>query len=79
MRIQTQIFKIVGETPGVSFEREFASLRTMRQFQKRNPYFKKAKEYVFHADNWERFVIYGSQVIPESVLHSLIKSLNPEQ
>jgi len=75
MKPNPEKYKIVGDTPGVSFEREFSNLRTMRQYQKRNPYLK-AKEFVFHADNWERFVIYGSQVIPESVLHSLLKSLN---
>jgi len=77
-QLQTQAFKIVGDTSDVSVEREFSSLRALRQYQKRNPYFKQATEYVLQGEQWERFVIHGSKVIPESVLRSLLKSINPD-
>jgi len=77
MKTQSQIFKLVGEDLRVSIEREFSTLRALRQFQRRNPYFKQATEYVLQGDQWERFVIHGKQVIPQSVLLNLLKSINP--
>lgn len=70
-----QKFKIVVEAPETSFTREFATLKTLRQFQRRNAAVK-ATEYIFHENRWERFVIHGSQLIPEPVLRSLLASLN---
>jgi hypothetical protein len=68
-------YKIVVEALGSSFEREFASLKALRQFERRNK-LSDCIPYVWHNDQWERFVIYGSQVIPKSILQSLLNSLN---
>jgi len=67
-------FKLVGEVPDASMSREFASLKAMRQFKARNPAIK-ATPYIFHNGAWERFVIYGSKVIPKSILQSLLNSI----
>jgi len=69
-------FKLVGEDPAASLVREFTSLKSLRQFKARNNIIN-AISYIFHDGNWERFVIHGSQVIPKSVLLSLLNSLNP--
>ena len=67
-------FKFVVEALGSSFEREFTSPKALRQFERRNR-LSDAVHYVFHDGQWERFVVYGSQVIPESVLRYLLNSL----
>jgi len=68
-------FKIVVDAPDASFEREFTSIKALRQYQRRNPELKAAC-YTFHNDQWEPFTIYGSQVLPKSVLENLLNSLN---
>jgi len=68
------MFKIVVETPEASFSREFSNIKTLRQFQRRNVAIKNASVFTFHNNRWERFVIYGSQVIPETVLRNLLNS-----
>ena len=68
-------FKFVVEAPGASFFREFSTLKAMTQFQRRNPNLAGVK-YVFYEGAWHRFVIHGSQLIPEPVLRSLLNSLN---
>ena len=70
-------FKLVVEAPEASFVREFASIKAMTQYKRRNPNLS-GVEYVFFNGVWERFVIHGSQVIPESVLKSLLCSLSFE-
>ena len=70
-----QKFKIVVEAPAASFVREFATIKAMTQYKRRNPNMQ-AISYTLHNGNWERFVIHGSQLIPESVLRSLLNSLN---
>jgi len=69
-------FKIVVEAPGASFVRAFASLKSLRQYESRNPTVK-GTPYVFHNNQWERFVIHGSQVIPKSILENLLNSITP--
>jgi len=68
-------FKFVVEALGASFEKEFSSLKALRQFERRNR-LSDAVHYIWHNDQWERFVVYGSQVIPKSILQSLLYSLN---
>ena len=68
-------FKIVVEAPGASFAREFSTIKALSQYKRRNPNIRSAS-YTLHNGAWERFVIHGSQVIPESVLRSLLNSLN---
>jgi len=71
------LFKIVVDAPGASFVREFNSIKALRQFERRNSAIKEnATTYTLHNNQWERFVIYGSQLIPESTLKALLKSLN---
>jgi hypothetical protein len=67
-------FKLVVEPPEASFEREFTTIKTMTQFLRRNPGIQ-AKRYVFHNNKWETFAVYGSQVLPKSVLKNLLKSI----
>jgi len=67
-------FKIVVDAPDASFSREFTSIKALRQYQRRNPELK-ATDYIFHNNQWERFTIYGSQLIPKSVLQNLLNSL----
>jgi hypothetical protein len=73
--IAVSTFKLVGEAPEASFVRKFTSLKALRQFKTRNSAIK-ATSYIFHENQWERFVIYGSKVIPQSVLQSMLDSLN---
>jgi len=68
-------FKIVGEAPGASFEREFSTIKALSQYTRRNPNIK-ATRYVFYNDRWERFAVCGSQVLPKSVLEKLLNSVN---
>jgi len=81
------LFKIVVDAPGgstehsrsASFVREFNSIKALRQFERRNSAIKDAATaYTLHNHRWERFVIYGSNVIPETVLRSLLNSLEKE-
>jgi len=67
-------FKILVEASDTSFVREFATIKSLTQYKRRNPNLK-GIEYTLYNGNWERFVIHGSQVIPESVLRSLLNSL----
>jgi hypothetical protein len=67
-------FKIVVDAPDASFEREFKTLKALRQFLRRNPEIT-ATPYVLHNDRWERFVIVGSQILPKSSLNQLLETL----
>jgi len=78
-KINTNYFMLVGDGSRPSFCREFATIKAMRQFQQRNPYIvEKTTEYVKHNNQWERFVIFGSQVIPKSTLQTLLNSINDD-
>jgi len=68
-------FKLLVEVPGASFSREFSSIKSLTQYKRRNPGIK-GIEYTLHNNNWERFVVHGSQVIPKPVLLDLLNSLN---
>jgi len=70
-----KLYKLVVEAPAASFEREFDSLKTLAQYKRRNPSII-AVPYTLHNGIWERFVTYGNQVIPKTVLFSLLNSLN---
>jgi len=69
-----QKFKFVVEAPAASFSREFATIKSMTQYKRRNPNLK-GEEYVYHENKWQRFVIHGSKVIPATVVYSLLSSL----
>jgi len=56
------------------FSREFATLKAMSQYVRRNPALK-ATPYVWHENSWQRFAILGNQVLPVNLLHSLLNSL----
>ena len=66
--------KFLLDSRDPAFSREFASLKTMRQFAQRNPGLK-ATPYMFFEFSWQRFAILGNQVIPVSLLRSLLNSL----
>ena len=66
---------IVGNPEQSGFVREFKTAKALAQFKRRNPGIQSAS-YVFHDNEWQRYVIYGNQTIPESVLLSLLNSLN---
>jgi len=70
-------FKIVvkGAGAGASFTREFATIKAMNQYIRRNPGLS-AVTYTMHDGKWERFVVYGSSVISESILRSLLNSIS---
>jgi len=69
-------FLFLAEAPAASFSREFATIKSLSQYKRRNPNLK-GEEYTFYEGNWVRFVIYGSTVIPEPVLRSLLNSVTP--
>ena len=68
-------FKLGVEDAGASFVREFATVKSMKQYLHRNPCIN-ATPYILNNNKWERFVIYGSQVIPKTTLENLLKSIN---
>ena len=78
-KINTNYFKLVGDDSRPSFCREFATLKALRQFQQRNPYIvETTNEYILINNIWERFVVFGSQVIPKSTLQTLLNSINDD-
>ena len=64
--------------PEPAFSREFSTLKAMRQYISRNPALK-AAPYVWHENSWQRFAIFGNQILPVSVLRSLLSSLETSQ
>jgi len=68
-------FLFMVEAPAASFSREFATIKSLSQYKRRNPNLQ-GVEYTLHDGAWVRFVIHGSQIIPEPVLRSLLNSLN---
>ena len=68
-------YKIVVEAADASFSREFTTIKAMTQYTRRNPNINGIR-YVWHNEQWERYAIYGSQVIPKSILETLLSKIS---
>ncbi|MDR0835941.1 MAG: hypothetical protein LBN11_05105 [Tannerella sp.] len=69
-------FKLVAKSDKFQYEREFASIKSLRQFENRNKSDAvQMTAYIHHNGEWERFAIIGNQVVPKSELQTLINQL----
>jgi hypothetical protein len=71
-------YKLHIQTPTANFDRQFETLKTMQQYERRNktPNTKTTK-YTWNSNtqNWEPFVTLGNQILTKSQLQKLLHSL----
>ncbi|MDR1897088.1 MAG: hypothetical protein LBR10_09895 [Prevotellaceae bacterium] len=68
----------VTATTGYSYNRDFDSLKSLTQFERRNKTENVVMiRYIYDSvtDKWERFAIIGNQVVAKSKLQNIIDSL----
>lgn len=67
---------VIVTTYNYHYSKEFDSIKSLTQFVRRNKvYFKDFQSFILYNDIYEHFAVFGSSIIPLSVLEMKVQEL----